>query len=138
MGKKLSSKITIRKQSLCNPLSYSSLQYIMQICVTINVISIMGTADGGAIQSYINPTTLTALAISSHLQSDVLSTLSSRLATKRVNAFLYYPIYAKCPFTLCQTLSSQQHLSHTRRKNVCMYVYKHTYIHNQLQWKCRI
>ena len=62
----------------------------------------MGTADGGAIQSYTNPTTLTALAISSHLQSDVLSTLlPSRLATKTVNAFLYYPIHAKCPFTLC-------------------------------------
>ena len=137
MGKKLSSKITIRKQSLCNPTSYSALQDILQICVNINVISIMATADGGAIQSYINPTTLTAVLISSHLQSNVLSTLlPSCLATKTVNAFLYYPIHAKCHFTLCQTSSSQQHLSHTRRKNICMYICIHTQL--QLQWRCRI
>ena len=62
----------------------------------------MGTADGGAILSHINPTTLTDVSNSFHLQSDVLSTLlPSRLPTKIVNAFLYYPIHAKFPFTLC-------------------------------------
>jgi len=55
----------------------------------------MGTADGGAILSYINPTTLTAISIPSHLQSDVLSTLlPSRLPTKMVNVYLCYPIHA--------------------------------------------
>ena len=46
----------------------------------------MGTADGGAVLNYVNPTTLTAISLSSHLQSDVLSTLLS---------------FPKCPFTLC-------------------------------------
>jgi len=83
-------------------LSYSAQQDFLQICVTLNDISIMGTADGGAIQSYINPTTLVAVSISSHLQSDVLSALfPSHLATKMVNAFLYYLIHVKYPFTLC-------------------------------------
>lgn len=75
----------------------------------------MGTANGGAVLSYINPATLTALSISSHLQSDVLSTMLS---------------FPKCPFTLCQTSSPQQHQSHTRRKHVCMYVYIHKYIYD--------
>ena len=90
----------------------------------------MGTANSGAILSYINPTTLTAISIPSLLQSDVLSTLlHSCLATKMVNACLYYLIHTKCPFTLCQTSPSQQRQSHTRIKNVCMYVciQTHTY-----------
>jgi len=39
-------------------------------CVTLNDIGIMGTARWWAILSYINPTTLTAVSVSSHLKSD--------------------------------------------------------------------
>jgi len=57
-----------------------------KFCVTLNDISIMGTARWWAILSYINPTTLTAISVSSHLKSDFLITLLS---------------FPKCPFTLC-------------------------------------
>ena len=87
----------------------------------------MGTAQQWGYPELHNPTTLTAVAISSHLHSDVLSTLlSSCLATKMINTFLYYPIQAT-PFfhTILDIIFTTALVPYQGKER--MYVYKHTH-----------